>query len=373
MKMFVLTMKKLRLVFILAGILFFITKSHAQVAYVDTKDKQVIVSPPQFYITGIRDGRIDTVSIGSVYSLKFNKYIPVKFVNNAGTALHNMLAANSVAGDSLLPVVINIKKVSITEDTAARRKAGNVKIVLGFEKMFDGKLTECYESTGEIETGRYLQNESATFYARSITSCIDGIMQSFNDKLVNKEISKDSITKITGIVFGQIKPQGTDTITWDAARPLQTTDFAAKIPEGRRSADVFSASATDFSVDVNNVANPGGITITINTAALFIRHLSWMRLKGRVDEFALPFEQLKFDLAKLYEIRLVKSLKAASFTYAGFNQQFHKIHQDIHIQFSNDMANMVADCQNANSYSVSKKRFQEWKIKIAAALQAENQ
>jgi len=346
--------------------------AQAQVEYITGKARSVNIDAATFYVVQVKDTRADTGSIGNTYSVSTGRFVPIQLAGGPGTYIKNILAENLVLADSnQLAVNIIIKAFAIKEDTANNRRKGIITITIGVEKMLDGQWQECYSGSASTDVTAYLEKNTDLAYAQPIALVLHDFLQVFNTQVLSKAISKQTVTVIAGIRFGHIKPSGTDTITWVADRPLQADDFMAVMPRSAKKGDVLSASASDFAVSINSFTDTAGRIIVINAATLFIKHLSWIKPNIK-DEFILPFEQMRFDLARLYEIRLVKYLHSYTFTFSHFNDQFNSIYNDFHNKLKDELTNMVQDCKYAASGVVSKRNIGVWKTKIAKQLQEEN-
>lgn len=356
----------------IVALLFILQHAAAQVEYISGKAHSLNIDDATFYVVQVKDARSDTSNIGNTYSMAASKFVPMQPAGGTSFFISNILSDSLTSADSnRLAVRIIIRYFAIKEDTTRYRKKANVGITLGVEKMFDGQWQECYSGSATTDVTAALSKNADSAYAPSMALVLHDFLQAFNAQVLNKAISKQTVTVISGVTFGHIKPAGSDTLTWSATRPLQPEDFTAEVPRGAKKGDVLSASASDFSVSVRSFDDTAGRVIVVNTGTLFIKHLSWIKPRIK-DENILPFEQMRFDLARLYEIRFVKYLKNYTFIFSRFNEQFNTIYNDFHNRLGDEVNAMVQDCRYATANVISKRNIAGWRAKITAALKAED-
>ena len=174
--------------------------------------------------------------------------------------------------------------------------------------------------------------------------------------------------RIASIVFTHLQPNGPDTISWSADRVLQPDDFTGSIPEREKKSDLLGAAATSFSFIINGHYDTSGYRMNICTGTFHYKSSSWIKTKGKLNDNTLAFEQMKFDLTKVYEIKFRKYLRDTTFTIDNIYERCNKIYYAAHAEYTDEMDRMYKDCRNVNRNIFSKKKFLEWKNKIAVEL-----
>jgi hypothetical protein len=114
-------------------------------------------------------------------------------------------------------------------------------------------------------------------------------------------------------------------------RPLQWTDFKGS-PDN--SSPYFAYTAWKTNVKFSGVQFEGDKAIIngFEMSVEFDANKSWVKT-GKETVDLLKHEQGHFDVGVLYMQEVLKTIAAASFTRAGYKEEFQKIIKDIHLKY----------------------------------------
>ena len=140
-------MKKILIVLFI----FFHILSYGQKKLIELKNEPVDIKLNGFYISSVIDGRENHDNIGFVRVGMFNKKVNADLSGGVEHSVLNYINNSLIVDTNLVPIVIKIVYLNISENTTFSSEIGRAEIKVEFYQLEDGKLGKLYETEAFLE------------------------------------------------------------------------------------------------------------------------------------------------------------------------------------------------------------------------------
>lgn len=269
------------------------------VAYITLHKQALGITPKEFYIATIDDGRTDKTHIGKLqpYANNPGKQAEVYDIDVKGgiAAIKNFVTYALPIDKSMRPVIIKLKTLNVTEEPV------NNGLVKGYIKL----SASFYLQNGE-DAIHLVDYNANTAYQRSpgpaqqieplLSSALSNSLVYLNNWMNAQAGTNIKLAKAVKVFFTDYNEtvEG-DTIYYSINRPLAWADFKGKQQTGTwNGAEVFASIGYDEHVSVSNSI----VNVTLAIKAYIPKSASWVSTDV-VNANSLNHEQRHFDIAKL--------------------------------------------------------------------------
>jgi hypothetical protein len=279
-----------------------------------------------FYISEVIDGRKDTLNNGSVTI--GGKKTSVKFENGLSDQLMRFSTSLYPSGTDKLPVVLIIRKLTLSDRPFTSSRIYKADITLEFSRRDHNLLTKLVELSTWVEQGAVKNPEEVQ--VKNITDILQKMYVQFNDLVLRQSddplFANEIIFNVTG---EKAESKETDTIYWRTDRKLTWEDF-----KGEPNSNYYAAlSNCAFAQSIEpGLQNKKGI-ITIYIRAALLKKGSWVR-KSQATNDVLKHEQLHFDIAEWQVRKLRKTISEAALNLENYEFEINKISDIAWIEYN---------------------------------------
>ena len=163
---------------------------------------------------------------------------------------------------------------------------------------------------------------------------------------------------LIGIVICSLTLQAQDSLyVWTEKRTIQWNDFLGRVNDSSNY-DAEAFAEVRYKYEFQNIANP-----RFEVFATFNKNTSWSK-PYRQSESLLRHEQLHFDIAQIYAIKLKEEFQHFKYTenFANEIQQiFNAVKAEYHFT--------QIQCDEATNHSLNKEKQAEWEAYVNQELQ----
>jgi hypothetical protein len=266
-----------------------------------------------------------------------------------------------VSNPTLHPIVINIKKLSVTETSrSATIISGKIELAFSFglKREFDTVQLVAYEGSSVYTRAVTQQDASEPLLRHLLLSSLNWF-----DTWINKQAPVNPLlAKKVILTFADYteKPEG-DTIYYSVKRPLTWDDFRGKPSRNPYSAEVFTTIGYTEQVEVKN----GIIYVRLNIKTDLPKSAAWANHNAR-DNYTLNHEQRHFDISRIMAERFKRNLAAEQlpvFNYdAPINEEF--------LNALRQLTAMQLQYDKETAHGIDHTAQEEWNIRIDKELKS---
>ena len=262
------------------------------------------------------------------------------------------------ADTTILAVVINIKKLVLTERTSARGNIAKTELTIQFLRKYNDELTQLFELNTWMEQSAL--KDASILQEKNIRDILGRMMVQFNKFLSDHP---DDPQLAHHIEFKVIHPTDDnlqdDTIYWARARKLEWEDF-----HGLPTDEIFAAQSNcAFGQGIQPTVENGIGIFYITIRAAFLKKGSWFRKDQNSDEVLLH-EQLHFDIAEWQIRNLRKSIINSRFNLNTYADVINKLYENAWNTYS-----VIQSAYDDETVHGTKKEEQEkWNLKVIKGL-----
>jgi len=295
-------------------------------------DQPIPVKPEGFYIAEVTDKRAGKGTLGQVLTRDTGNTVITKSIElkgGAATAIGHFISRNLPQDQSLRPVVIAIKELSLLETVKTGHTInGQLKLGLSFslQKDYGAEHLVDYQAGLRYSRADHLQ-AAPDEYLRAILN--NGLVY-FNNWMKDNAGTNRKLAKNVDISFTDYtETTEGDTIYYSAKRPLTWADFqSAAQPASRFGAQVIPGIGYTQQAKMNK----GTVVVNIVMKTYLPKSASRASYNTR-DAYSLNHEQRHFDIAKIIAEQfkqkiLAKKLTADTFE-AFINMQYLDSYRDL--------------------------------------------
>jgi hypothetical protein len=263
-----------------------------------------------FYVTDVIDDRKDPLNNGLI--TESGKKIPAVFEGGIAAQLKTFSGDMMQYGPGKLPVVLQIRKLVLSERMAGSSRVCKVDLTLEFLRRDHGVLTKLVELSTWMEQGS--GKNAKPLHDKIIADILKKMFGQF-DELVKKQTDDPLFAHEIEfrVTSKQTVKEETDTIYWSQERKLTWADFKGE-PKGTYYAALSNCA---FAQSIEPVMENGKGIIYIYVRAALLKKGSWVRSAQATDE-VLQHEQLHFDIAEWQVRRLRKAISEAKLTLDNY-------------------------------------------------------
>lgn len=297
-----------------------------------------------FYISGIKDLR--DIKGNELKVLK--KYIADNLPNN----------------QSLKPIVIDIKELTVTETPGKPGMVnGEIKMALSFSLQKSAEPQHLLNYNGGMKYSRVATNK--TVVEQHLTQ-ISKSSLSYFDKWMSNNISTNKIfATAVKFHFKEFKDElDGDTIYYSSKRPLTWSDFKSKI---KRSNKYAAMVMPNFGYDQEEKIENGVIQVSITLQTFLAKSDCWLGSSYK-DNYMLNHEQRHFDIAKIVTDQFKTKLLNADLSPENYealvNMQY--------LESYRDMNKLQKAYDTETSHGLNNSAQYNWNKRIDGLLAGEN-
>lgn len=281
-------------------------------------NEQMPVSPKEFYIAGITDGRDERSAVawllppGPVTGSAV-KY-PVDLKGGTLAAIRQFVGFTWPVNKSLRPVIIRIKKFRLDERVLqGGHIEGKIKVALSFYLKKEEEPVQLIDYTGSAgysrSAGQQIDIEPVLRHA------LEYGLTYFNTWINREADNNIKLAKGARIIFTDYteEPEG-DTIYYSAKRPLRWDDFRAKPEGGKYEAQVFPSIGYSEQVEIVK----GTVIIRMSIKTYVPKSACWVR-DGSRNAYSLNHEQRHFEIVKIIAERFKQKLRTEKLTVDNYD------------------------------------------------------
>jgi hypothetical protein len=269
------------------------------ITYITLQNQALSITPKEFYIAAVDDGRKENNHIGKLqpYANNPGKQAEVYDIDVKGgiAAIKNFVGYALPVDKSKRPIIVKLTTLYVTEGPA------NNGLVKG-----DIKLTASFYLQKGDDAVHLVDYNTNTTYSRKagpaqqieplLRSALSNSLVYINNWMNAQAGTNIMLAKAVKVSFTDYNEavEG-DTIYYSINRPLTWADFKGKQHNGTRNgAEVFASMGYDEHVSVSNST----VNVTLAIKVYIPKSASWVS-PGAVNANSLNHEQRHFDIAKL--------------------------------------------------------------------------
>jgi hypothetical protein len=275
------------------------TNGTQSVAYITLQNQALGISPKEFYIAAVDDGRKDNTHIGQLqpYAKNTGKQTEAYGIDFKGgiAAVKNFISYALPADKSRRPLIVKLNTLNVTESPVSNGLVkGDIKLSVSF-----------YLQNGEDAVHLVDYNTNTTYQRKPgpaqqieplLRSALTNSLLYLNNWMNAQAGSNIKLAKSVKVSFTDYNEPGEgDTVYYNINRPLTWADFKGKQQTGTRNgAEVFASMGYDERISVSNSI----VNITLAIKVYLPKSASWVSMDA-VNAYSLNHEQRHFDIAKL--------------------------------------------------------------------------
>ena len=313
----------------------------------------------KFNVVEVRDERNDINNNG--YTIANGRRLPVAFKGSVASQIRNHLSTLLPSGNNLLPVIVAVKKLHLTERNSGSTRITKTEMTLEFLRNDNGDHMQLLELNTWIEQGG--GKDTRSMQEKNITDIIRKMALQFNETMT--ENSNDPLFAISYSfkVRSSAGNAESDTLYWQPGRKLKWSDFKAKEGTG----DFAAQSNCAFAQDIDPVFENNSGTIYITVRAAFLKQGSWVK-KGQTTAYILNHEQMHFNIAELHVRKLRKTISEANLSLKNYEDVITKMYNSAW----DDYNAMQSLYDLETRHGTVEKAQEEWNKRIEKGLAALN-
>lgn len=335
--------------------------SAQQIDSIVLADERVPVSPREFYIAKVIDSRADRGPVALLAPTTTPKGVqpktyPVDLKGGALPALRQFINNNMARNTTLRPLIISLKKLSITETTPAGNTVeGRIDLILSFGLDKGGDdIQYLAEYNGKAVYNRNVV-ETRDIEPTLRHVLVNGLVY-INTWMNRQAATNIKLARGVKIIFTDYteKPEG-DSIYYRAKRPLTWADFQSKVPSSKYEAEVFPTLGYDENAEVVN----GIIILRLAVKTCLPKSACWAKESSR-NNYTLNHEQRHFDIAKIAAGRFKQKIDAGKLTPANYDGIINEAYLDAY----REMSNLQKQYDDETHHGTDTSEQQKWNSRI---------
>lgn len=312
----------------------------------------------RFHLSAVRDVRKAPVNDGKI--LRGNSTTPISFNPTAAVAIEHYLNM-ALVQDTLntVPLILEIRKLSISDVVTANRHKISVDMLFGIARDMNGTPQELFELSV-----RPIQYKPDPLPAGSMESLItDGVHDLFMqlNQWITTNPEHPLLMRTTLLHFEQKQiKDDPDTILWSAGYRLNWTDF-----KGNDKLNSAFSAQSNCLYTLEKLPEFHGDTLLVRVLLnpCFTRKASWVH-RDELQDTLLMHEQLHFDLCELFA-RLFRS-EAAKLNSdpLNFDQQINAVFAQLWEKYQQEQDRYDEETQHGTITSEQVRWINETKSRL---------
>lgn len=271
-----------------------------------------------FHITGVRDDRADTGSMGTLKTgLLGKKKMQVAFRQGASGALQEFVAVNFRQQAATTPVELHIAELSVTEQPGGLRT--RIETVLKLAFWVNGARVSDYRGAGEVKTMGDVLKHVEDLFREHLQNCLE----EFDGWWAKNRLLYEQNAPVSIAVEFVHTAKDSSQIAYAPRRPLTFNDFMAEPDELSRAA---AQTATAMTLKYATSADNGQINLKVLVSAYFEKQRSWFGKKHQGNAKILLHEQKHFDITALKACELADTLRQQKLTRENYQEVLEQVH-----------------------------------------------
>ncbi|MES2265537.1 MAG: DUF922 domain-containing protein [Bacteroidota bacterium] len=266
--------------------------------YITLQNQALKVTPKEFYIAAVEDGRSNSNSIGTVQSTTNIPGKPVVYnidLKGGIAAIKNFVAYSLPVNKALRPIIIKLNELKVTEALAATGAVkGDIKLMVSFylQKGDEAVHLADYRTTTNYQRKAGPAQQLEPLIRSALTNCIT-YLNTWMDAQAAGNIKLAKNFKIKFVDYNE--PKEGDTVYYNTGRPLKWDDFQGKRGTNiKHGAEVFAGLGYDEDVKVENST----VNMKFAVKVYVPKSACWVN-PAAINSYSLNHEQRHFDIAKL--------------------------------------------------------------------------
>ncbi|GGH16078.1 hypothetical protein [Mucilaginibacter phyllosphaerae] len=356
-------LKKFLFVITLLGFTFWATAfktGSLPVACITLQKQPLQITPKEFYVAAVEDGRKDNTAIGALQSYtlapgKPPEAYPVD-IKDGMAAIKNFIITSMTTDKSLRPVIIKLNDLNVSEVIAAPGVVkGEIKLSMAFylQKGEDPIHLVDYHTTTSYrrKAGPAQQIEPL------LRSALNNSLSYLNNWMNAQAPGNIKLARSFKITFKDYnEPAEGDTIYYATNRPLKWDDFKGKMQtDSRHGAEIFAGIGYEEEKKVENAT----IYLTFAMKVYAPKSACWVS-PGTLTPYNLNHEQRHFDIAKLVAEHYKKEILAQNPTPDSYDAIISMGYLDA----LREMNKMQKLYDNETAHSINSYQQQMWNNRI---------
>jgi len=290
-----------------------VTNAHKNGDVLLLRDEPVPFKPAGFYIAEINDSRLQKAAIGQILMKGTKDKSALQTLDLQGgayTAIKKFIKNNLPADERLLPVVIDINEVKLTETPLANNRVdGQIKLNLNFGLLKEYGTEALVTYQGGMHYIRPADN--LTEIEPQLRKTLINGLTFFNNWIKANTPVHAKLVKNVRISFTDYteKSEG-DTIYYAANRPLTWADFKSTYkPRGSYAAEVMPS----IGYDQHSSVKDGTVFVDLSMKTFLPKSTCWVSAYAK-DDYSLNHEQRHFDIVKIVTQQYKRKILAEHLT-----------------------------------------------------------
>lgn len=277
------------------------------------QDETLPFKPAGFYVAEVNDNRPQKTAIAQIIIKSTgNKTTPqiIDLQGGASIAIRNFIQNNLPKDEHLLPVVIDITQIKLTETPLPNNRVdGQIKLSFNFglQKEYGTEALVTYQGGMHyIRPADNLADVEPQLRKTLINSLVF-----FNNWIKLNTPAHIKLVKNVHISFSDYseKAEG-DTIYYAANRPLTWADFQSNYkPRGYYAAEVMPSIGYDQHSRIEN----GSVYVSLSMKTFLPKSTCWVSSYAK-DDYSLNHEQRHFDIVKIITEQYKRKILAEPLT-----------------------------------------------------------
>ncbi len=323
------------------------------VKFVHLKKESPVYTPQTFYIQQIVDNTNSNDSIGFVLQPKSGKKQLLSFSNGTVKSLEEFFNFKIVKDTSMIPLVFNLKSISLSEEKENDYRNGIFRYAYSFDYMHNGKPISMESAEGRfsykvhVTQNRYLDSNITRVFMHSIDDVEKNMLEA------KKEHTAFCRGVNTAVTYTTHNSYLGDTLFFDGQQELMWDDFTAE----QTDADDYFMLNMGLLFDPHVEYENGKFELKISTGAYFVKPLSWVGKKAR-SPLLLTHVQYRFKIAGLESLKLKKKIETTTFSCANYETEMKDLILSANKQVQNTMEQYNKQTLTGNNKK-EQKRWQE--------------
>lgn len=352
-------MPLLRLLLLSIPLLFL---AHTPPPVIALRAESLPFTPTEFYVADVLDQRPVKSPFASLILRPDHPVEAVDLEGGTGPAIERYIGQSLRRNTKLRPIVLRITVGKLTETPGPRGSiSGRLELTLAFDVRREDENLSLITYAGNA---RYQRPPGQTdVIEKTIRQSINEGLKYLNNFMNNRAESYPALAGGLLISVTDVKtrtPASSDTVFYDADRPLIWDDFRAPPPPNNR----FAAQIMPgVAYEGHSVVEKGKIKVLLKLKVFMIKSQSWVREVGHND-YALNHEQHHFDIARLAMERFKQALNPDSLSLNDYNSNIQFRYIEMYRGLGERQQRYDAETQ----HGINQAAQERWNSQIAAEL-----
>jgi len=306
----------------------------------DTIAETVPFKPAGYYVAAVRDERAEKKPIAEFITL---------------ASVRQYFARNVQKNTSLVPIVITIKALTLTETPYGNGVDGRITLHLAFGLEKNYGVEPLTDYRGALSFQRSVGNKIAM--ERDVGRILSASLVYFNDWIQSNADSNRKLAKNVKISFTDYTEElEGDTIYYSTKRPLTWSDFQSR---NRPSSKFMALVMPSLGYTQEAKLIDGTIEVKIAVKAFLPKSACYADVNGR-DAYTLNHEQRHFDIVKIISEQFKQKILAKPLT----PDTFEAIINIQYLDSFRDMNTMQKAYDKETGHGMNRIAQEEWNQRI---------